>query len=330
MENTNSKKKTIIGICLFIVIFGALLVTATFYDLEVSRILAKVNLGEYYTTSAFGAIFETIGSWPVYAFLSVAFAIIYSNTKRSTIKPLQILGSIAANIASVIAMAVLVFDTVNYITTHASVGVAEAITSGFAKVVCIFIAAALGELVCFAFSKLDDDKAKALLKFAFVILFSVILANVFVNIIKNIMCRPRYRAMQCLNQPDENGNIYWNFHRWYQKFRMPEEGDPLYIAMSNNHKVGHDAYRSFPSGHTCAAGTIYALLALPKLLKKYDTPKMRAMLCFIAVAVTGVVAVSRIVCGAHFFSDVLIGGTSTFLSVMLGIKIFIKDDFKKV
>lgn len=330
MEKTTSKKNTIVGICLFIIVFGALLLSATFYDLEVSKILAKVNVGEYFTTSIFGAVFESIGSWPVYAFLSAAFAIIYSNTKRSENKALKILGSIAANIASVIAMAVLVFDTVNYITVHVSLETGAMLASVFAKIVCVFIAIAFGELMCYAFARLDDEKAKALLKLSFIIIFGVIVANIFVNIVKNIMYRPRYRAMQCLNQPDENGNIFWNFHRWYQKFRMPEEGDPLYIAMSNGHKVGHDAYRSFPSGHTCAAGTVYAILALPKLLKKYDTPKMRAMLCFIAVAVTGIVAVSRIVCGAHYFSDVLVGGTTTFLSMVLGIKLFIKDDFKRV
>lgn len=330
MEKIKSNKKTILGIILFVIVFGALLLSATFYDLEVSKILAKVNVGEYFTTSVFGAIFESIGSWPIYAFLSAAFAIIYSNTKRSENKLLKTLGSIAANVASVIAMAVLVFDTVNYITVHTSLETGAALKSTFAKIVCVFIAAAFGELMCYAFARLDDEKAKALLKLSFVILFGVIVANVFVNIIKNIMYRPRYRAMQCLNQPDENGDIFWNFHRWYQKFRMPEEGDPLYIAMSNGHKVGHDAYRSFPSGHTCAAGTVYALLALPKLFKKYDTAKMRAMLCFIAVAITGIVAVSRIICGAHYFSDVLIGGTTTFVSMMLGIKIFIKDDFKKI
>lgn len=330
MANTKSKKNTIIGICLFVVIFGALLVTATFYDLQISHILVRVNEGEYFTSSAFGAIFETIGSWPIYSFLAVAFAIIYSNTKRSTIKPLKILGSIAANIASIVAMVVLVLDTISYMTRHVSADAVVALESIFAKIVGIFIAAAIAELICYAFSKLDDDKAKALLKFAFVIIFAVILSNVFVNIIKNIMCRPRYRAMKCLNQPDEAGNIYWNFHRWYQKFTMPEEGNPLYIATSKGFKIGHDAYRSFPSGHTAAAGTVYAILALPKLLKKYDTPKMRALFCFIAVTVTGVVAVSRIVCGAHFFSDVLVGGTSTFVSVMLANKIFIKDDFKKV
>ena len=38
---------------------------------------------------------------------------------------------------------------------------------------------------------------------------------------------------------------------------------------------------------------------------------------------TGIVAVSRMVVGAHFFSDVLMGGTISFLSVMLFREIFI-------
>ena len=167
MNNKKSAKNTVIAICLFVVVFGALLAAATFFDLEVSKILAKVNVGEYFTTSVFGAIFESIGSWPVYAMLSAAFAIIYSNTKRSSVKLLKILGSIAANVASVIAMAVLVFDTVDYITRHVSVPTGEAITSVFAKVVCVFIAAACGELMCYAFARLSDEKAKALLKFSY-------------------------------------------------------------------------------------------------------------------------------------------------------------------
>lgn len=325
-----SKKKTIIGVCLFILIFGALLVTATFFDLEVSNRLVRVNVGEYFTTSTFGKIFECIGSWPIYAFLAVAFAIIYSNTKRSDIKPLKILGSIAANIASCVAMTVLMLDTVSYVSRHVSVEMSDKLGSIAVKIVCVVIAIAAGELICFWFGKLDDEKAKALLKYSFVIISSVIIAEIFIEAVKSTMCRPRYRAMKCLNQPDENGNIYWNFHRWYEKFRMPEDGDPLYIASSNGHKVGHDAYRSFPSGHTSAAGTMYTLLALPKLLKKYDTPKMKALLLLIGVVFTGTVAISRIVCGAHFFSDVLVGGTAMFLSTVLSIKIFIKDDFKKV
>ena len=95
-------------------------------------------------------------------------------------------------------------------------------------------------------------------------------------------------------------------------------------------QVGKDAYRSFPSGHTCAAGTTYALLALPHLFKKYNTVKYKVLFYFVSVIFTGTVAISRIVCGAHFFSDVLVGGTSMFLGVMLAIKIFVRKDYERV
>lgn len=323
MEKTNTKRNAVIGICLFAVVFGALLAFATVYDLRVSEILVRLDAGAYFTNSVFAAVFECIGSSPVYLFLSIAFACIYTNTKRSKIKPLRILGSIASNIASVVCMYILVTDTVGYAERHADI---EGFTSTvFAKVIFVFIAIAFGELICNAFSKVDDKTAKALLKYSFIIIFAAAFANLIVNIIKNIMCRPRYRTMNFLGDTEHT-----NFHRWYQKYTMPTKESPLYIPSVNGHKVGKDAYRSFPSGHTCAAGTTYALLALPHLFKKYNTVKYKVLFYFVSVIFTGTVAISRIVCGAHFFSDVLVGGTSMFIGVMLAIKIFVRKDYERV
>ena len=47
------------------------------------------------------------------------------------------------------------------------------------------------------------------------------------------------------------------------------------------------------------------------------------------IAFTGYIAVSRIVVGAHFFSDVLFGGTIIYLSVFLGV-IIVKAILKKI
>lgn len=320
MENSKSKKLTVAAIALFVIVFGGLLALASVFDLQVSNILARLEPGAYLTTNPFGVIFECIGSWPVYAFIAVACAIFFTNIKRSQNKAWRIIGSTIANIASVIAMYVLVTDTVKYLERHFEV---EHFTETiFATVIFVFIAAALGELTCLAFSKVDDDTAKALLKFAFVIIFCAALSNIIVNIIKNIMYRPRYRTMNFLGDTD-----FSNFHRWYQKSSTPVITETLQAVVGGS---GKDAYRSFPSGHTCAAGTVYSILALPYLFKKYDTTGKKFLVWFCAIFVTGVVAVSRIVCGAHFFSDVLIGGTISFLCVMLAIKIFIKKDFNKV
>ena len=325
MDKASSKRNTIISICLFVVIFAGLLTIATFYDLDISKQLVRLEEGQYYSTNLFGSVFASIGSVPTYIFLSAAFAIIYANTRRATNKALKYLGSIAANIASVVAVVYVVFDVAGYYVKH--FGEDFVLNRMFMKIVFCFVAAAFAELMCWYFARLDDKTVAALLKFSFVVIFAVILSNILINIvIKNVMCRPRYRAMWYLGDYD-----FSNFHRWYQRSTMPEanDGSGLYFDTVNGIHVGHDAYRSFPSGHTNAAAAVYALLVLPKLLKKYNTTAWKTALVLISVAVTGVVAVSRIVCGAHFMSDVLVGGTIMFLCVMLGSKIFIKSDFER-
>lgn len=313
------KNKTVLAVILFIVVFGALLALATVFDLDVSNMLADLEPGEYLTKNPFGILFESIGSWPVYLFLSAAIAIIYANTRISENKWLKTLGAAVANICSFIAMYVLVTDTIGYFERHFEI---ESFTeTAFAKVVFIFIALAFSEMTCYFFTKFNKEQLRALLKLAFVVIFCAALSNLVVNVVKDIMHRPRYRTMNYFGD-------FSQFHRWYQRAELPEITEEMKVVFDSS--SGKDGYRSFPSGHTSAAGTVYSILALPYLFNRYDTKKWRFLLYFISVAVTGIVAVSRIVCGAHFFSDVLIGGTLSYLSVMLGIKIFIKKDFRKV
>ena len=49
----------------------------------------------------------------------------------------------------------------------------------------------------------------------------------------------------------------------------------------------------------------------------------RAVCWIAAIAYTGMVAVSRIIVGAHFFSDVLMGGTIAFVCMIIPREIFI-------
>ena len=325
MEKSAYKGNKVLSIVLFIVIFAGLLITATFTDLDISKRLVCLEEGQYYSTNLFGAVFASIGSTPTYIMLSVACAIIFANTLHAQNKILHTLGSITANCLSVFAMVYNVPDIAHYLVKH--FGQDVIFNQLYIKIVFGFVAAAIAELLCLYFAKLDPKVSAALLKMSFVIIFSVILANLLINIIiKNVMCRPRYRAMWFLGDYD-----FSNFHRWYQKSVMPEaeDGSGLFFAYANGQKVGHDAYRSFPSGHTSAAAEIYSLLVLPKLLKKFDTIKWKALLLLVTVGFTATVAISRIVVGAHFFSDVLVGGTIMFLCVMLGSKIFIKSDFEK-
>ena len=61
-------KKNHIAVAAFLLIFGALLTVATFYDLEVSRIMTRFSLreGEFYTSDVFANFFEAAGMLPKY------------------------------------------------------------------------------------------------------------------------------------------------------------------------------------------------------------------------------------------------------------------------
>ena len=72
------KKKTILSLVLFAAIFGGLLLTATFTDLQVSEILTKGTLppGQYYATGVFGVVFECIGTCPELLLCAVCAAML--------------------------------------------------------------------------------------------------------------------------------------------------------------------------------------------------------------------------------------------------------------
>ena len=339
MEKSVSRRNSIICICLFVVIFGGLLALATVYDLDISKALVRLEPGQYYTTDPFGATFAAIGSWPSILFMMAAFAILYANMKLLTNKKLRLLGCIAANLVACAPAVYLVLDTAKYLGRH--FGNDIVFNKTYTKIVFLFVFIACAEYMCWFFGKLDPKTLNALLKFAFVVIFAVALENLLINgCIKLIMCRPRYRTMW-------NNGDFSVYKHWYEKSAAPDASAPenkgVLVALQNafsyiadpakqSEKVSHvfkDAYKSFPSGHTGSAGAVYALLCLPKLLTKYNTKFWKTCLVLVSVLVTGIVAVSRIVCGAHFFSDVLCGGTIMFLCVALGMKIFIRSDFER-
>ena len=83
-----------------------------------------------------------------------------------------------------------------------------------------------------------------------------------------------------------------------------------------------DALKSFPSGHTCAAAASYGFTMLGAALE-IKNKKVRALLWIVPIVFTAVVAISRIVAGAHFMSDVLVGGTVAFVCMIISREIFI-------
>ena len=83
------------------------------------------------------------------------------------------------------------------------------------------------------------------------------------------------------------------------------------------HPNGINGHKSFPSGHTAAAGLSYLLMLMPFLSKKFEEKK--TALFVIAFIYTGIVAFTRLVMGAHYLSDVTVGGLVSFTCVVVAI-----------
>ncbi len=85
------------------------------------------------------------------------------------------------------------------------------------------------------------------------------------------------------------------------------------------HPNGINGNQSFPSGHTANAALGYLMLALPFVSPKWNKNKAW---CFIIPFIhTSVLAFTRLVMGAHYLSDVTVGGLVTFTLTLVTIKI---------
>lgn len=85
---------------------------------------------------------------------------------------------------------------------------------------------------------------------------------------------------------------------------------------------GKNGNKSFPSGHTAGAGMSYLLMLLPFIDKKRQ--KYRAVYFWCPFIYTSAVALTRLVMGAHYLSDVAVGGVIAFSCVLVGIKVYEK------
>ena len=311
------KKKTILSLCLFAAIFGGLLLTATFTDLQVSQILTKGTLpaGQYYATGVFGVAFECIGTCPELLLSAVCAAML-------TLWALRIVRPGAVRTLLVVtggaATAGLYLwefsDMFEYVCRHVQTPEGGPSFKGvplFLWGIAAFLAAFCAVLTLFAVSGFSDETLKKLPRFAIVTMASIVVAILLVQAVKNPVGRMRYRAMNVIGD-------YSGYTRWYVAHGQPDK------AWMRQTFGTSDAFKSFPSGHTRAAAATFYLISLADVTGVTNKRRRALLWCF-AVLFTGTVAVSRIMVGAHFFSDVLVGGTIGFSVCMIAREFFLAD-----
>lgn len=313
-SKVSERNRVIIAVVLFVVLFGVMLTMASLYDLDVSKILTKGVLedGNYLASDVFGVGLEIFGSSPVYIIAGVCLALVCLYIFRFLkLRPMREILAVIFFAGTVVAFWFFFDDIFKYIAehTHSEDTYIEAAMT-FVAVLCALLASGT---VVLALNNVKDDTLKKLMKFVLAFIVMAALANLIVAIVKGPVGRMRFRAMNSSGDTEFSG-----FTAWYV---MNGKRTPTAEEMAA-YGWASDAFKSFPSGHTCAAGMTYALMMLPDVLK-IKNKQARALCWIFPVVFTGLVAVSRIMVGAHYFSDVLVGGTLAFVSMLIAREIFV-------
>lgn len=150
---------------LFVVLFGGLLLTATFTDLQVSDILTRHALAShsYYTNDPFGATFESIGSAPVYFMLAFSIQILFWGVRRFWKKrPIKDIVEVIGVIAGTAAYYAFLSETVGYLLQHLNAENYKG--SAFLSGIALFLAALFMLFGTLAVKNFSDESIKKLIK----------------------------------------------------------------------------------------------------------------------------------------------------------------------
>ena len=253
-----STKKSILTLTFIYVI---LMIIFAFYDLNIS-----ISLLNY--ESIFGRIGQSLAEVPMDFLTMFSYALIF-NTRRKK-------------------------DILNYFLKFISfIGTFE---YGFFMIYYVFKFAEFdnsliigmvggvifGIISLFLSKKIINNHEKEYLRIATIIILSVLFEELFVNIIKIIINRPRFKDL----------TSYAEFVPWYKIRSSSISGD------------------SFPSGHTArAAGIIFIILFS-------NTKDKRIIYTIISFLWILFIALGRIILGAHFASDVISGAYIMLLSFL--------------
>lgn len=300
------KKKTLIGISVAVVAFVAILLVATFFDLQINIALGNAD-------SFYGQFFRMWGEATGWIIVPIAAAILLRACDKSTKigKALTVLWAI-----------VLVagwFLTVRYFleefTGDSYIPGKYGSPYGYLTVHTAFFALIFSALHVWAVYRVKKETISKLVYLALVMLIALALSQLVTNVMKNVWTRQRFRNLDIGN----GGTSSEGFTPWYKPGLGKNKEAALYYVEDSAGMMKKDAYKSFPSGHTCGAAMSLCLIVLPETFDKLK--KYKVWFWIAPIVYTVLVAISRIVNRAHYLSDVLFGGTIGALGVFAAIGI---------
>lgn len=241
--------------------------------------------------SVWAEFFNLFGEQPAFIALYVGILIIFGARKRESKNTQKIILAIPFIL---LASFQIIFLPVNYLYEHSdkSIPILMWILVAVLSIALLLIGLVLA-------NKINIEKFRKVRKYGLILIILVVSEIVLVNILKIVWARPRMRSIDSIDQ----------FKYWFQ-----------INGLSNDNEL-----KSFPSGHTANGFVVIAyvmFLNAAKLIRK------NSYLVF-AVIWGALVALSRVVRGDHFLSDVLMSCLLTFLLFLLIQKLVLRKKTEK-
>ncbi len=224
-----------------------------------------------YTKNLFGRIFEVVGELP-FAFLAMLACMMLFRFRSKKTKGISVLLGIVFGLITALFAVMGGFMAWNYL--HENI-------EGVPQILALLFAVLLLAGGVMIARSVPREKSREAVTYAIIAIIYFLAVIIIMNVIKGIWGRMRIREMT---------DPLTQFTPWY-------------VITSRG---GFDnAYASFPSGHAMNAAGSILLCLLPSFVPcLYGKVTLMKTVAYIWMAV---IAVSRIVMGAHFASDVTVG-----------------------
>lgn len=283
----------VLGVFLICFIIGS------FADLSISK-----NI--FSDRNTFGIIASVIGTIPCYGGVALMggmfFGIAYFKKDLKTFKKVLIY------LVTIALFVVSIYFSGREFFSFNGFNIEKLKWLGFVIVLPI-----MGALSYLGYRLMKNNNDPRILLILIVISIAIFIALIpGTSLLKVIFHRPRFRMIE------QTG---CDFFPWWQRFSN-------YSAFAKEYNVASEEFKSFPSGHAtaCVCALAYSLL-LPFAAPK--TGKYQLVIFYSLFAWAILISFTRILVGAHFLSDVSMGGIIASTMLIVANEVLIHAKFMK-
>lgn len=269
-----------------------MMVIGSVWDYSISQAL-------YSPENLFGKFLAAFGEFPMGLVLAAAGAMLVCARNREK------------KLTGVLQIVLGAFLILSAVSTLAQI---TAIQASISIMITIPVSVvAVGLTVYGIFRLCEGADRDTVIKVAIIFVLFVFAEMIIVNVIKI----PWGRARMRLVATDPRAH----FMPWWQPGK--ELKNTLVAA-----GVASEEFKSFPSGHTANASSLMLLCLLPMICPKLENKS--TLLFFIGFGWTCLVAVSRIIMGAHYLTDTTIGFAVGFIILIAAVQVLFSQKGKTV